>query len=184
MHADIHHVYYHPNDYDSVYYVTDGGLFISGDGGETFAGANGRLHCTQFYADFSCSSTDTLFAIGGLQDNATPVYEGNLSWRRVIGGDGLSTAIHPANDSIVYGSSQYLNINKSTDKAQSFNFIANYPGGNVFCFVAERWQYVAEHERRGRARRQPRAEAGRVAGRRGRGLCRHGAVLQQYLRPL
>lgn len=134
MHADIHGIYYHPTFFDSVYFVTDGGLFVSDDGGETFSGANGRLHCTQFYADFSCSPADSLFAIGGLQDNATPVYEGNLSWRRVIGGDGLSTAIHPANDSIVYASYQYLNINKSTDRAQTFNFVANYPGGSVFCF--------------------------------------------------
>ncbi len=135
MHGDIHHVYYHPAHFDTVYFVTDGGLFISDDAGSTFSGANGMLHCQQFYADISCSPTDSLFVIGGLQDNATPVYEGGLSWRRVIGGDGLSTAIDPGNDNVVYASYQYLNIHQSIDKAQTFNFIANFPGGSSFCFA-------------------------------------------------
>lgn len=133
VHADIHHVYFHPTNFDLVYYVTDGGLFRSDDAGETFYGCNGMYHTQQFYANFSNSTTDTLFGIGGLQDNATPVYEGSLSWRRVIGGDGHSTAIDPTDDQIVYGSSQNLNINKSTDKAQSFNWISNFPGGTITC---------------------------------------------------
>ncbi len=135
VHGDIHRVYYHPLNFNKIYFATDGGVFISDDGGETFAGANGMYHCTQFYANFSCSASDSLFAIGGLQDNASPVYEGNPAWRRVIGGDGLSTAIDPTDDNFVYGSSQYLNINRSDDKAQNFNYIANFPGGSQFCFA-------------------------------------------------
>jgi len=119
-HSDIHRVLYHPTDYNKVYYVTDGGIFVSTDGGLTFESRNGSLQTQQFYADFSNSHQDSLFAIGGLQDNNTTIYEGNDSWRRAIGGDGLSTAINPLNDSIVYGSSQYLNIVKSTDKANGF----------------------------------------------------------------
>lgn len=134
VHADIHHVYYHPSDYNIVYYATDGGIFRSDDAGETFEGQNGMYHTTQFYANFSNSATDSLFAIGGMQDNATAVYEGNPAMRRVIGGDGLSTAVDPTDDNIVYGSSQYLNIDKSTDKAQSFSGTGN-PNGNVVCFA-------------------------------------------------
>lgn len=136
VHADIHHVYYHPTDNDIVYYVTDGGIFRSEDGGETFAGANGMYHTTMFYANFSNSPSDSLFAIGGMQDNATAIYEGNPAMRRVIGGDGLSTAIDPSDDNLVYGSSQYLNLEKSTDKAQSFNSLGNLPSGNVTNFAA------------------------------------------------
>jgi len=119
-HVDIHRVMYHPTNYNKVYYVTDGGIFVSPDGGLTFETRNGSLQTQQFYADFSNSHQDSIFAIGGMQDNNTAIYEGNDSWRRVIQGDGLSTAINPLNDSIVYGSSQYLNINKSINKAQSF----------------------------------------------------------------
>lgn len=129
-HVDMHRVMYHPTDYNKVYYVTDGGIFASLDGGLTFESRNGSLQTQQFYADFSNSQQDSIFSIGGMQDNNTAVYEGNDSWRRVIGGDGLSTAIHPLNDSIVYASFQYLGILKSTDKAQYFTSIP-VPEGNL-----------------------------------------------------
>ncbi len=141
VHADIHRMYYHPQDI--IYLATDGGIFRSLDDGETFEGCNGGYQTQQFYANFSCSATDSSFAIGGMQDNATAVYEGNAGWRRVIGGDGLSTAIHPVNDQIVYGSAQYLNVFHSTDKAQTFNGIpvqgntaspyTNFAGPFVLC---------------------------------------------------
>ncbi|MFN5325356.1 MAG: T9SS type A sorting domain-containing protein [Bacteroidota bacterium] len=131
VHADIHRVYRSPVNGDHVWLATDGGIFRSFDGGETYEASNGGYQTQQFYPDFSCSPTDSLFAIGGLQDNATAVYEGNMGWRRVIGGDGLSTAIHPTNDQIVYGSSQYLNVDKSTDKAQSFGGLS-IPGSSAF----------------------------------------------------
>ena len=127
VHADVHRMYVHPLNEDIIYLATDGGVFRSDDGGENFEGCNGSYQTQQFYANFSCSETDSLFAIGGMQDNATAVYEGNDGWRRVIGGDGLSTAINPLDDQIVYGSSQYLNVAVSTDKAQSFSGV-NIPG--------------------------------------------------------
>ncbi len=129
-HSDIHRVMYHPTDLNKVYYVTDGGIFVSLDGGLTFESRNGGLQTQQFYADFANSHQDSIFAIGGLQDNNTTIYEGNDSWRRAIGGDGLSAAINPINDSIVYGSSQYLNIRRSTNRAQSFN-VMRVPEGNL-----------------------------------------------------
>jgi photosystem II stability/assembly factor-like uncharacterized protein len=134
VHADIHRMYRHPMNEEIVYLATDGGIFRSLDGGETFEGCNGGYQTQQFYANFSNSHTDSVFAIGGMQDNATAVYEGNAGWRRVIGGDGVSTAIHTLNDQIVFGSSQYLNIDKSTDKAVTFNGISlnggSYPTTN------------------------------------------------------
>ncbi|HMT30291.1 MAG TPA: T9SS type A sorting domain-containing protein, partial [Bacteroidia bacterium] len=120
VHADIHRMYYHPTNNNIIYLATDGGVFRSLDEGENFVSCNGGYQTQQFYANFSCSTTDSLFAIGGMQDNATAVYEGNAGWRRVIGGDGLSTAINPQDDQIVYGSYQYLNVSQSVDKAQSF----------------------------------------------------------------
>ena len=131
VHADIHRVYRHPSNGNHVWLATDGGIFRSYDGGNTYEASNGGYQTQQFYQEFSCSSTDSLFAIGGMQDNATAVYEGNDGWRRVIGGDGLSTAIHPTNDQIVYGSSQYLNVDQSTDRAVSF-FGLSIPGSSSF----------------------------------------------------
>jgi len=130
VHADIHRMYHHPQNENIVYLATDGGIFRSLDGGENYQGCNGGYQTQQFYANFSNSHSDSLFAIGGMQDNATGVYEGNPGWRRVIGGDGLSTAIHSLNDQIVFGSSQYLNIRRSDDKAVSFSSIPLSGGSN------------------------------------------------------
>ncbi len=140
VHADIHHIYWHPANFDMVYFVTDGGIFRTTDDGATFEGCNGMYQTQQFYANFSNSSQDSLFAIGGMQDNATAVYEGNLGWRRVIGGDGVSTAIDPTDDNIVFGESQYLNLLRSDDHAVSFNYLnlargdtQNFAGPFVLC---------------------------------------------------
>ncbi|NNC86150.1 MAG: T9SS type A sorting domain-containing protein, partial [Bacteroidia bacterium] len=131
-HADIHRVYYSPQSDSIIYYATDGGVFRSTDYGETFEGCNGMYHCTQFYSNIACSATDSLFVMGGMQDNATTIYEGNPSWRRVIGGDGLSTAVNQSNDLITYGSFQYLGMRKSTDKAVTFNSLSNLPAGGSY----------------------------------------------------
>ncbi len=135
VHADIHGITSHPYLQGVYYFATDGGVFRTWDGGITFEGANGGFQCQQFYANFSNSMSDSLFAIGGMQDNATAIFEGNPGWRRQIGGDGVSTAISPIDDDIVFGSSQYLNLRKSTNKANSFGG-SNVPGGSgVTCFA-------------------------------------------------
>ncbi|MEO1438373.1 MAG: hypothetical protein AAFV80_22720, partial [Bacteroidota bacterium] len=88
VHADIHAVYYHPNFTNRVYFATDGGVFVSEDNGTTFAGRNGGLQNTQFYANFDNAAWDSTLAIGGMQDNSTAIYRGGREWQRVIGGDG------------------------------------------------------------------------------------------------
>ncbi len=131
MHGDIHHILFKPGGDSIIYFATDGGVFRTLNRALTFEGCNGSYQTQQFYANFSNSATDSLFAIGGMQDNATAIYEGNAGWRRVIGGDGMSTAIDQTNDNKVYASYQYLNVYRSDDKAQSFNYLSNLPTGNA-----------------------------------------------------
>lgn len=121
VHGDIHRIYYHPTNHDTVYFVTDGGIFRTKDGASTFEGLNGMYQTTQFYANFASSHQDSNFAVGGLQDNTTVVYEGNGAWRKEIGGDGCSAAINPNDDNIVYGSYQYLGMLKSTDRGVNWS---------------------------------------------------------------
>ena len=64
------------------------------DQGTHFQGRNGGYQTTQFYANFSSSKIDPKFAIGGMQDNGTAIYDGMDGWIKVIGGDGMSTAIN------------------------------------------------------------------------------------------
>ena len=135
VHADIHRAYYHPLKEDLVFLATDGGVFVSEDGGLTFQSRNGGLQTTQFYANFSNSTTDSLFAIGGMQDNWTAIYDGEDAWIRVLGGDGMTAAINPLNDSILYGSAQFGYLSRSTDRGQTFSWLfdhtATYHVGNT-----------------------------------------------------
>jgi photosystem II stability/assembly factor-like uncharacterized protein len=135
-HADHHDVVYHPTDPDIFYLGTDGGVFRSLDGGETYAGANGGYQSQQFYNGSYCSATDSDLAMGGLQDNASVIYRGNGHWTRwVLGGDGGWCAIHPTNPDIVYATAQFLYIGVSTDGGVSFATIGPPDMGPV-AFIA------------------------------------------------
>lgn len=122
-HADHHTFAIHPTNPNIVYFGNDGGVFRTTDFGETFEGRNGGYQTTQFYNGFSCAPTDSLLALGGLQDNATAIYQGTVAWRRVIGGDGCWTAVHPVNPDTMYGSWQNLSIVYSTNRLQSYTSI-------------------------------------------------------------
>ena len=119
-HADHHDLAYHPTDRDIIYFANDGGIFRSLDGGETFEGCNGGYQTQQFYAGFSSSQRDSNHAMGGMQDNATAIFDGTLAWIRVIGGDGACTGIDALDDDTLYGSAQYLQMFKSTDRGESW----------------------------------------------------------------
>jgi len=125
VHADIHRVYYANGYPNKVYMVTDGGIFVSYNNGESFQGRNGGYQTQQFYANMGYSTTNPALVIGGMQDNSTAIFKGDPSWTRVLGGDGQCAAINPADDQIMYGSSQYLNIARSNDKGGSFSYIGS-----------------------------------------------------------
>ncbi|HEX2787755.1 MAG TPA: T9SS type A sorting domain-containing protein [Ignavibacteria bacterium] len=135
-HADHHCIEYHPSNPNIIYFGNDGGVFRSTDGGETFEGCNGSYQTTQFYNGFSSANMDSLFSMGGMQDNATAIYDGQLAWIRCIGGDGTMTAVNFQNNNIVYGASQNLNVLRSTNKGQSFNGVSIPGSGNSTGFLA------------------------------------------------
>lgn len=124
VHADQHSITFHPTNPNIIYFGTDGGVFRSTDGGETFAGCNGGYQTTQFYNGFSSSYNLPDLAIGGMQDNATAIYQGNVAWFRTIGGDGCQTGIDPYDDNVLYGAYQYLSILKSTDGGLNWSGIS------------------------------------------------------------
>ncbi len=124
VHADIHDIQYHPLVPSEAWIATDGGLFVTSDDGLNFAGRNGGYQTQQFYARFSNSGQDADFAIGGMQDNATAIYEGDDAWVRVIGGDGLSTAIDPTDDQRILASAQGLLLFRSLNKGAGFEQVS------------------------------------------------------------
>ena len=130
VHSDAHDVIYHPTDPNKVYVASDGGIHRSDDGGVTWYSANGGYQTAQFYNGVSTSQNSTDFFIGGLQDNGTIKWNGDLTWTRVLGGDGSWTAVHPGTDNIFFSSSQRLNIAKTINGGNNF-FGLSLDGGFV-----------------------------------------------------
>ncbi|MFC1492819.1 T9SS type A sorting domain-containing protein [candidate division KSB1 bacterium] len=115
-HGDIHEFFNHPDDPDKFFLGTDGGVFVTEDGGRNFRNLNNGYQTTQFYPGFASSNTDPDFGIGGFQDNGTAVYTGTSDWIWWVGpGDGGYAAIDQNNNDNVFMSSQYLGIYKSTN---------------------------------------------------------------------
>lgn len=113
-HADIHYLGFHD---DKLYCGSDGGVFSSLDTGDTWVDHSKDLRIMQFYR-MSASATDPYIISGGAQDNGTNVRtadSNNLTWTHIMGADGMETIIHPNNPDIIYHTTQYGSLRKSTD---------------------------------------------------------------------
>lgn len=116
MHVDHHCFANHPSNPNIVYFGNDGGVYRTVDGGTNYQVLNNGYVTAQFYNGFSSSMTNPNLALGGLQDNGTSMYQGTPQWiNGVLGGDGAYTAINPFDNNYLYGSSQYLNMYRSTN---------------------------------------------------------------------
>jgi len=137
-HADHHAIAFHPFNPDRMFLATDGGIFETTDGGETFRGRNGGYQTTQIYNGFATSLSDSNLAYAGLQDNGTLKYEGTLAWNKVYGGDGGWCAINSQNNQIAYEEYVYLDINRTTNGGQTWQSITNglETGSSVANFIA------------------------------------------------
>ena len=137
VHADVHYFTVNPKDVNKIYIAADGGLYRSNDFGETYFSCNGGFVTSQFYATFANSYQDSNFAIGGLQDNRSALYQGTNAWYKTFYGDGMSCAINSQNDNICYTEYTYGAINKSTDGGLNWNGISPPGAGSEanYCFV-------------------------------------------------
>ena len=139
VHPDVHDIVCSTTDPNKAYILTDGGLYRTDDFGTNFYDCNDGYVTSQAYIGaVSAQSGDLMLT--GLQDNNTARYDGNVYWTPVVGGDGAFNAIDPISDQFQYASLQYLNVFKSIDAGQSFNYIlqnsASPFGGNTSAFIA------------------------------------------------
>jgi PKD domain-containing protein len=82
---------------NTIYFCTDGGLFRSRDGGQTFENLNATLTLAQFNG-VAFHPTNPEFAMGGTQDNGNLRYTGTAVWSDRTGSDGgfnLVQSNHP-----------------------------------------------------------------------------------------
>jgi photosystem II stability/assembly factor-like uncharacterized protein len=121
VHADQHVYCQHPTDPNTFYLGTDGGIFKTIDGGNTFATLNKNFNVTQFYAVSPFANGG---AIGGAQDNGTQFLDlmGNnpQQARDIRGGDGGWSASSALNQEVIFASIYFGNVARSNDFGETF----------------------------------------------------------------
>lgn len=92
VHADYHAAAISPIT-KQVFFGTDGGLFVSGDGGATWDDGKNEGIVTELAYSIAVSPNNPAFTIIGTQDNGTfsRVALTNI-WEQTLGGDGVGTA--------------------------------------------------------------------------------------------
>ncbi len=132
VHVDHHCYTFHPTNPNIYYLGTDGGLFRTLDGGQTFQAMNKNLNITQFYS-VACSGTGEV--AGGTQDNSTPFIDlqGNTPQNAEVlyFGDGGWVAFSLINQEVMFATSQYGNIGRTPDKGENFQLWPGWLSGRM-----------------------------------------------------
>ncbi len=124
VHADIHHLIYHPVT-GQIHAGTDGGLYRKRLNQNAWDELNNGLNITQYYK-MGTSASDTNLIIAGAQDNGTHLQRSS-GWIDVYGGDGMDCAISSKNTNVMYASVYYGDFAKSTNGGNSFRASFNLP---------------------------------------------------------
>lgn len=123
-HADIDILKFAGN---TLYVGSDGGMYISNDGAQTFIDRSTGLGIREFYK-IGVSKTDPNVVTGGSQDNGTGVMRGpNRQWVDWLGADGMETFVDWNNANTLYGTSQYGSMYRSTNQGNSRSSISKPP---------------------------------------------------------
>jgi photosystem II stability/assembly factor-like uncharacterized protein len=135
--ADYHSYAYHPTDSDILYVADDGGIWRSTNFGASYVYAGNGLETSQFYNGFSSSATDSLRALGQVQDHFGWMYTGSKTWQDGGVDEVGWTAINQSNDFIMYAGSRGGGaLYKSVDRGQSFSWSSNGMNGGVSAWNA------------------------------------------------
>ena len=101
-HADIHYLGFQSG---KLYCGSDGGIYVSENGGDNFTDLTETAQISQYYK-IAVSRQSSGNMVGGLQDNGGYAYSGN-QWKNYYGADGMDTAIDPNNQNLYYGFIQF-----------------------------------------------------------------------------
>ena len=92
VHADYHSAAISPVT-KQVFFGSDGGLFVSNDGGASWDDGKNEGIVTELAYSIAVSPNNPLFTIIGTQDNGTFSRVANTAiWEQTLGGDGIGTA--------------------------------------------------------------------------------------------
>lgn len=119
VHADQHELV---NAGSNIQYLAnDGGIYVSQNNGTTWTDISNGLVISQVYR-VGVSQLDSKI-IMGLQDNGTKIYGLDEKWFDRIGGDGMDCEIDPRDASVIYGTWQNGNLQRSINGGLNFQNI-------------------------------------------------------------
>lgn len=170
VHQDIQVLVYDRTDPNKFWVGSDGGIWRSDDGGNTFVNLNGNLNITQFY-DIAVDPRDSTRIYGGAQDNSSLGTQNNLVWDvNIVTGDGFMNLVDPLDTNVVIqtsypGSTPSLARSTSGGTPGTFNWLsmsgvtsggfpwvtplditANTARTNSYMFVASRNVFMSENQ--------------------------------------
>ncbi len=128
--ADNHAFAWDPSNPDILYVVNDDGVYRSTNFGVSFTYVGFNLVTGQFYNGFSNSATDSLLAIGQVQDHIPGyIYQGSTSWGRSAYDEVGWTAIDQTDDHVMYAIGRSgSDIRQSVNRGVSWSFKASFGG--------------------------------------------------------
>jgi len=121
LHSDHHAFSFEPGSTTTCWICSDGGVYRSTDGGNTWANRNRDLATLEYISLSQHPQWETVL-IGGTQDNGTHRYSGSPAWRFVDGGDGGSSAIDPVVPTRMYHEYTGAGIVSSDDAGTTWNW--------------------------------------------------------------
>ncbi len=124
IHADQHIFRYNPLN-NILYAGNDGGIYKTENEGNSWEDISDGISILQLYR-LSTSFTNPDIVTCGAQDNGT-MKKNSTQWNAILGGDGMETLIDYTDENVIYGESQYGNMNRSTDGG--YNFTSIKPSG-------------------------------------------------------
>ena len=108
IHCDWHALTLDPKNPRTLYAGTDGGVFVSQDGGDSWLSRNAGLVISMYYPGISQHPTDPLVVLGGLQDNGSIMANGTPYYSSVMGGDGGYAAINYLSPGTIFTTCQWV----------------------------------------------------------------------------